>query len=730
MSHKKVLIVFTLILMLLASVASPVVADPPETARIWVSYKDSSGPDVLKMLTGNGAKVHYDFPELGAYVVSVPAAALNGILNNPFVIDVEEDALRYPIRSMESQVTSEAYSVLEQTGQIVPYGIDLVQARDVWDANRDGVVDTGAPTGANRTLCIIDSGYYQGHEDLPNAVGGYSQVDDDWSRDGNGHGSHVGGTITAENNPYGVVGVTPGTVNLYIVKFFNDSGQATYASNLVDALSRCRNAGANVVSMSLGGSRYVRAENTAFQNAYNAGVLSIAAAGNSGNTALSYPASYTSVMSVAAVDSNMNWASFSQYNNQVEIAAPGVSVLSTVPYLDTNKVTVSGVEYNGGHLEYSARGTASGALADGGLCGTTGSWSGKVVLCQRGEYDFFTKVNNVKNSGGVAAIVYNNVPGDFGGTLGDGNSSSIIGVSLSQEAGQFLVANRLGQTATVSSSFTQPASGYEYYDGTSMATPHVSAVAALVWSAAPNKTNVEIREALTTTALDLGAAGRDVYYGYGLVQAKAAVDFLVGTTPPIENTAPTLAISSPANNSSYTVGDPITFTASASDAEDGNLSGSIVWKLNGSVLYNGASFTKSDLPVGTHTLEASVVDSGGLTASQQVTVNVTESSATQALSATITTNASTYFNFFRVYGTVTVVDQNGAPVESASVSVLLTTANGTRTTFTGTTRSNGVYTFSYRINARKTGYGTYLLEATVTKNGYLPASASTSFLVR
>ncbi len=110
---------------------------------------------------------------------------------------------------MESQVTSEAYSVLEQTGQIVPYGIDLVQARDVWDANRDGVVDAGAPTGANRTLCIIDSGYYQGHEDLPNAVGGYSQVDDDWSRDGNGHGSHVGGTITAENNPYGVVGVTP-----------------------------------------------------------------------------------------------------------------------------------------------------------------------------------------------------------------------------------------------------------------------------------------------------------------------------------------------------------------------------------------------------------------------------------------------------------------------------------------------------------------------------------------
>jgi len=185
-------------------------------------------------------------------------------------------------------------------------------------------VDTGAPTGATRTLCIIDSGYYQDHEDLPNAVGGYSQVDDNWARDGFGHGSHVGGTIAAQNNSLGVVGVTPGTVNLYIVKFFADDGNATYASNLVDALSRCQAAGANVVSMSLGGSRSVRAEKTAFANAYTAGVLSIAAAGNDGTSALSYPASYDSVMSVAAIDANKVVADFSQYNSAVEIAAPGV----------------------------------------------------------------------------------------------------------------------------------------------------------------------------------------------------------------------------------------------------------------------------------------------------------------------------------------------------------------------------------------------------------------------
>jgi outer membrane protein OmpA-like peptidoglycan-associated protein len=189
----------------------------------------------------------------------------------------------------------------------------------------------------------------------------------------------------------------------------------------------------------------------------------------------------------------------------VEIAAPGVGVLSTVPYIDETFVTVSGVNYAGSHIDYAARGTASGALVDGGLCTSTGAWAGKVVLCQRGTNTFYEKVMNVQNSGGAAAVIYNNVPGGFLGTLGDGYSSTIVAVSLSMEDGQYLVANRLGQTATVSSMLYTNVSGYEYYDGTSMATPHASAVAALVWSADPTATNAEVRAALTSTALATGA---------------------------------------------------------------------------------------------------------------------------------------------------------------------------------------------------------------------------------
>jgi subtilisin family serine protease len=137
---------------------------------------------------------------------------------------------------------------------------------------------------------------------------------------------------------------------------------------------------------------------------------------------------------------------------------------------------------------------------------------------------------NVQNGGGSAAVIYNNIPGDFLGTLGAGNSSSILGMSISQENGQALVAGSLGGQATLTSVYSQPASGYDYYDGTSMATPHVSAVAALVWSAKPSATNAEIRTVLQQTAQDLGTAGRDNYYGFGLVQAKTAVDALGGGT--------------------------------------------------------------------------------------------------------------------------------------------------------------------------------------------------------
>lgn len=706
MKGSKVSLVLAVILVVvfLFSAASPTIAAPDDTVRIWVSYKTGTGKDVLKSLENAKANIHYDFSELEAYVVSLPSAALNGILNNPHVLGIEEDAERYPIANMASKVTAEALAVVDPDGDTVPYGVDMVQARDVWDANRDGEVDAGAPTGATRTLCIIDSGYYQAHEDLPDAVGGYSQMITEWDIDGFGHGSHVGGTIAAENNGKGVVGVTPGTVQLYIVKFFGDDGLATYASNLVDALNRCQAAGANVVSMSLGGSRSVRTEKTAFANAYTAGVLSIAAAGNEGTSAYSYPASYDSVVSVAAIDENKAVADFSQYNSQVEVAAPGVAVLSTLPYLESNTVAVDGVTYSGNYIDFAARGSASGNFVDGGLCGTSGSWSGKVVLCERGDYDFYTKVMSVQNGGGVAAVIYNNVPGGFLGTLGDGNSSNIVAVSLSQEDGQFLVANELGSLATVSSSVTKPASGYEAWDGTSMATPHVSAVAALVWSANPSWTNAEIRAALQATAQDLGVAGKDVYFGYGLVQAKAALDFLGGVTPPPENTPPTA-------NFTYTTLDfTVSFTDTSTDA-DGTIA-AWNWTFGDGTTSALRNPTHTYAAAGTYSVSLTVTDDDGATDTATKTLTLSEAGQTITVASLIGTSSTVNRNFWKATVTTTVNPALAGAVVSGTWS--------SGTSVTCTTDSLGKCSVSLNVRTTTSSIGFTVNNVTLAGYEYVP----------
>ena len=217
-----------------------------------------------------------------------------------------------------------------------------------------------------------------------------------------------------------MVGVNPDTdLNLHIVKVFgNDCGWA-YSSSLIRAVEQCESVGGRVVvNMSLGGSTKSRSEDRAMRDASARGTLLIAAAGNDGTTRNSYPASYGSVISVAAIDASKN--RFSQRNSQVELSAPGVAVLSTVPWRADSSLTVNGTTINGLPVEYA--GTTSGVtgtLVDGGLCDSIISGaSDNVVLCERGAVSFLDKVNNAEASGAKGVVIYNNEVGSLSATLG------------------------------------------------------------------------------------------------------------------------------------------------------------------------------------------------------------------------------------------------------------------------------------------------------------------------
>jgi subtilisin family serine protease len=481
--------------------ATTVAAAEPDPDRYIVSFLDvDKGKSALKAA---GARVELNLAGREAAAAHIPARALKGLRNNPHIEYIEKDALRFPM------------------AQTTPWGIPAVQA--------NLVSHTGA---ANRTVCIIDSGYELFHEDLPNGnnvSGENNSVSGNWGEDSCFHGTHVAGTIAAlANNNKGVVGVMPSdNVGLHIVKVFDGPNCAwAYSSSLVAALDECETAGANVVSMSLGGSFKSRTEERAFRNSNNAGVLSIAAAGNDGNTRKSYPASYSSVVSVAAVDSAGVVADFSQQNDQVELAGPGVAVRSTVGTGEglEESLEVDNSVFEATGMEGSAKGTATGSLfrcnaVDGlGSPGDCAGAQGRVCLISRGDITFAEKVQECESKGGVAAVIFNSADALFSGTMG-GETTRIPSVGISGKDGASL-GNFTGKSATV----TVEIGNYAYYDGTSMATPHVSGVAALVWSQDTGCTNDEIRTALAGTAIDLGPAGRDNAYGYGLVQAAAAAD--------------------------------------------------------------------------------------------------------------------------------------------------------------------------------------------------------------
>ena len=504
----------------------------------------------------------HSFRIIDAFEADLTWDEAQALKKRPDVAYVEMDE---PVHMLSDSVTPGS--------ETTPYGITMVNAPQVWPVTKGKTVGGGPAIH----VAIIDTGISYSDTELATAYKGGTNIITGTNDplDDNGHGTHVAGTIAAAMNGDGVVGVAP-DVDIYSIKVLDACGSGSLTAILrgVDwVVAEKQQIGGNwIMSLSLGSDGATASEASAFQNAYNAGILTFAAAGNGypDSTGLSYPAAYSNVVSVGAVDSTGTVASFSQRGPDLKVVAPGVSVLSTWADLseldnvaDSSGISVDAhkigaTDTSGNPLNCTTLTTATGHIVS---CGSgnksefPSSVNGNIALIQRGgtstvtgsTLTFAEKAQNAKAAGAVAAIVYNNRATDNptdppGWGIQNVSATSIpkTVVGVTQADGQKLLT--AAGTSTVKYIQTNDTLGYALLNGTSMATPHAAGVGALVWAVAPGATNQQIMQALQDNAHDLGTPGRDDTYGAGLVDAYATAKALNpaafgnGTQPPPQQT--------------------------------------------------------------------------------------------------------------------------------------------------------------------------------------------------
>jgi subtilisin family serine protease len=441
--------------------------------------------------------------------------------------------------------------------QEIPYGVEMIHARAVWPFSR----------GAGVNVAVVDTGIDETHPDLVRAfAGGYNTFTRDGNaHDDNKHGTHVAGIIAAADNGVGVVGVAP-AARIWAVKVLDSSGHGDdehIAAGIDWVLAKKRELGGNwIVNLSLASELYSEIERAIVQKAIAENVLVIAAAGNRGMTGIDLPAGFPGVVGVGAIDAEEKLAAFSNSGPPMALVAPGVRVLSTVPvgreYV-ADVTTRDGAVIEGLPLRGTRVSDVEGELL---FCGLgkpeefPAAVKGKIALIRRGDLTFNEKVRNAVAAGARAVIIFNREsgPDDMSiwtlilrectstGCFDSPDDLAFdwplaIGISY---ADGLKLSSQVGSTNIVASYRSED---YIRFNGTSMATPHVTGAAALAWALAPAAAASQIRDALEWTAKDLGNPGYDPTFGNGLVDALAAARWIApgsfgGTPPPPPPAAP------------------------------------------------------------------------------------------------------------------------------------------------------------------------------------------------
>ncbi|MDD1657783.1 MAG: S8 family serine peptidase [Methanomicrobiales archaeon] len=365
----------------------------------------------------------------------------------------------------------------------IQYGIRMMGAEKY---HRQGYFGKGVKIG------IIDTGIDYDHPDL-RVAGGYSF----WRRDPNYrdivfHGTHVAGIIAAQHNGFGVAGLAP-DAEIYSLAVFNPLGMASLGA-IIDAIEWCMDHDIDIINMSFGSVVPSPALKDACDRAYADGILLVAAAGNAGRgdyNTVTYPARLDSVIAVSAIDASEKIASWSSRGPEVELAAPGVEILSTFTYPDYYQHT------------------------------------------------------------------------------------------------------------------------YEYLSGTSMACPHVVGLAALILGANPGMTPAEVRRRLVEFARDVGPAGRDRDFGFGIPRPDRPGSSPDSGIPIVDAGGPCRGIP----------GEPVSFSAAGTlDPDDNFLS--YAWDFGDGSAGTGSRTSHTYRVPGDYPVTLTVKDRDGLVGTADTTAAI------------------------------------------------------------------------------------------------------------
>lgn len=500
---------------MLLGLAAPLAAMADKA--VLVGFHNAPGPQEVALIEALGGRVTHRYQYVPIVAAVIPDTQVATLVASPGVAYVADDTPLQPFGGRR---------------QTMDYGVSKIDAPAAW---RLGFRGDGVKVG------IFDSGIDIDHPDLRDAIdGGIDLVGDGNGLDDcNGHGTHVAGIVGARDNGSGTVGVAPRS-RLYSMRFADCLWEGATISKEIKGIEWAISNGIDVINMSFGATVPIpnAAEEAAHIEAYERGIVLIAASGNGlgsptpGYPAVGYPAGYGVVVAVGATDANDQLASFSQYGTDQELTAPGVSNLSSVP-MGTGQTTDVTVDSDGDRaldaiaLEFAGLTDKHGLTAQTIYAGTgspveltAANCVGRTALVIRGGPTFAQKAQFAKDAGCSALIIFNNQPGNFNGTLGAAGDWIPV-VSISLEEGLYL-KEQTEQRHTFTTVLN--VKGHSaIFSGTSMASPHVAGVAALVLGAKPGLTPDQVRQILRDTSQDLGQAGWDPMFGWGRVNALRAV---------------------------------------------------------------------------------------------------------------------------------------------------------------------------------------------------------------